>query len=104
MNWSGNPDLIDSASNIGNPSAYTGAFLMAPGYSIVSASKESTTATINSGGTSMAAPHVAGFYAAIKAAAPGISNADATGWIYANGSVPILANGYQYRRIKAPNF
>jgi subtilisin family serine protease len=104
---------LSSFSNIGNPSSYTGPTLLAPGggstSTVVSASSTSSTATVGYKGTSMATPHVAGYYAAIKAAIPGISVADATAWISTTGSIGVSYNlpapvGNQaYRRIKVPN-
>ena len=51
-------------------------------------------------------PHVAGLYAATKAAVPGISVNDATAWIVGSGSIPVQVSlpgsgGTQtYRRIR----
>lgn len=52
----------------------------------------------------MAAPHVSGLYAAIKAAIPGVTVANATDWINTQGSVSVTAHGYTFRRIHLPNF
>ncbi len=70
-------------ANIGNPSSFVGPILLAPGgsstTSVRSADRSSTTATKLMKGTSQASPHVAGMYAAIKAANPsGVSVADVT--------------------------
>lgn len=66
-------------SNIMSPDNMYGPFFLAPGVSINSSvpgccSAENT-------GTSMAAPHIAGMYAAVKAAVPGISVDDATNYL-----------------------
>lgn len=68
----------------------------------------STTGTAQYSGTSYAAPHVSGFYAAVKAASPGASVADVTAWVVTTDSIPVTVNlpgvGNQiFRRIKAPN-
>lgn len=101
---SGTGSVMSPYSNWGNPDAFTGPMLLAPGFYVVSATNASTTSTASIGGTSMAAPQIAGYYSAIKAATPGISVADATAWILAVGSVPASAHGYSYRRIKAAGF
>lgn len=103
-NNSGTGNAVADLSNLANPRNYSGALLLAPGVSVTSASMASTTATYSMYGTSQAAPHVAGYYAAIKAASPGISIADATAWILTAGSVPVNYNGYEVRRMKAPAF
>lgn len=44
-------------------------------------------------GTLQAAPHVAGLYAAVKAASPGeVSVANITTWIVTTGSIPVTIN------------
>lgn len=55
-------------------------------------------------GTSMAAPHVAGLYAVIKQAAPGISVADASSWVWAQATQNQINTGanYSIRRITIP--
>ncbi|MES3000286.1 MAG: S8 family serine peptidase [Pseudomonadota bacterium] len=103
-NNGGTGNSVNGGSNVGNPASYSGALFLAPGYNVVSSVTSGTTATQAYGGTSMAAPHVAGYYATIKAASPGISIADATAWIVATGSVPVSYAGYQFRRIRAPSF
>ena len=40
-------------------------------------------------GTSMAAPHITGFYAMLKAVVPGLAINDISNWIQANASVPV---------------
>ena len=56
------------------------------------ASASSTTLTGEFQGTSMAAPHIAGFYAVLKAVVPGIAINDISNWIQANASVPVTFN------------
>jgi hypothetical protein len=55
-------------------------------------------------GTSMAAPHVAGLYAAIKQAVPGVSVANASSWIWAQAAATPLytSAGYSIGRITIP--
>jgi subtilisin family serine protease len=103
-NNSGTGNVMNAYSNWGDPAAFSGAMLLAPGFYVTSSGTASTTSTVSMGGTSMAAPHIAGYYAAIKAATPGITVANATAWILATGSVPASAHGYTYRRIKAQGF
>ncbi|WP_292915815.1 S8 family serine peptidase [Nitrosomonas sp.] len=106
---------LSNFANIISQSVFSGPILLAPGgedggTGIVSAHYANTIATVPMSGTSMAAPHVAGFYAAIKAATPGTSVANATAWIVTTGSIPVTINlpvpvGNQvFRRVRAPNF
>lgn len=102
---------IASYANIANPNNYTGQMLLAPGGSVAtayvfSAGIDPALPVIGMVGTSQAAPHVSGLYAAIKAAVPGITLADATGWIVNTSSIPVTdpGTGISYRRIKIPNF
>lgn len=93
----------------GNPiDPFVGPFLLAPGVSVTSSASGGDNKKVQSMfGTSMAAPHVAGYYAAIKAASPGISVDDATAWIMGTGSVPVTVVTNEtrvYQRVKAPNF
>lgn len=99
---SGTGNVVDQRSNVGNPANYTGPILLAPGWDVTSSYKLSDIATTPLGGTSMAAPHVAGYYAVVKAAMPGITVNDATAWIVGTGSIPVVHNGFTYRRIRAP--
>ena len=60
-------------------------------------------------GTSMAAPHVTGFYIAAKAVATSSSVADISGWLLSDGgSIPVAISGswgtYNFRRIRATSF
>ena len=99
-------------ANIARPANFTGHILLAPGGGsgtyIYSAGIASPTAILRLQGTSQAVPHVAGVYAAIKAAIPGISVADATAWIVSSGSirVPVNLPGFvqNFPRIRIPDF
>ena len=100
----------DSA-NIANPASYLGPILLAPGgyqfhTQVRSAISTGDNAMRNYGGTSMAAPHVSGFYAAIKAVLPSASVSDITAWVTGSGSVPVTWNlmygTYTFQRIRAP--
>lgn len=105
---------VPAYANLGDPSRFTGPILLAPGGdelagpTVISAGIASSTAVKGMYGTSMAAPHAAGVYAAIKAANPGISVATATRWIetQASFSVSYTMPGNRgvryYRRIKIP--
>ncbi|MBX3631086.1 MAG: S8 family serine peptidase [Nitrosomonas sp.] len=60
-------------------------------------------------GTSQAAPHIAGVYAAVKATSPlGVSVADVTALVISTGSIPVTVNlpaptGNQvFRRVRVP--
>lgn len=91
-------------SNIGNPANYVGPFYLAPGSYITSSGLNGNAQDAE--GTSMAAPHVAGLYALVKAAVPGASWADITNWITANAIpvnfVPGFSNG-TFKRVYLPN-
>jgi subtilisin family serine protease len=103
---------LSSFSNVGNPQSFTGPILLTPGggggTTVNSADRASTSATKAMQGTSMAAPHAAGVYAAIKAGVPGISVADATAWIVTTGSfavyyaLPAPVGSQTFRRIRIP--
>lgn len=82
-----NGSSLTSFSNIADPDGFIGPILLAPGRTINSSDIDSSTDLHQLDGTSMAAPHVSGIYAAIKAAIPGISVADATAWIVNTGSI-----------------
>lgn len=78
-------------ANLPNPAAFPGDFVwVAPGgdygASVQSARfvPGSTTGLVNMYGTSQAAPHIAGIYAAVKAAFPGITVDGASNWIKQN--------------------
>ncbi len=109
-----NGTSLSEFANIGNPASFVGPILLAPGGSntttVLSANRTSTTATLALRGTSQASPHVAGIYAAVKAANPsGVTVADVTAWIVSTGSIPVAYNlpfpvGFQtYRRVRIPN-
>ncbi|MFZ2404108.1 MAG: S8 family serine peptidase [Methylobacter sp.] len=96
-------DQISGESDVINPTMVDAPMLFAPGCPITSSNIGGGTVS-PACGTSAAAPHVAGLYAAIKAAAPGISVADASAWILANGvAVPVFWYGYSIKRINVPN-
>ena len=111
---------IASFTNLGLPLNYPGDFFwMAPGGSnatSITSSVNGTVAvngwmqdTIGMRGTSQAAPHVAGLYALIKAAVPGVGVNDISNWIQANASVALPAvsvsgSSVSFRRVRVPNF
>ncbi len=76
------PDQLYPFSNISSFS-FNGPLLLAPGAIVTSSIPGNGFAAYH--GTSMAAPHVAGFYAVLKAAAPGATVADVTAWVVTNG-------------------
>jgi hypothetical protein len=100
-------------ANIGNPSSFVGPILLAPGggnsTTVRSSDRATTTATKLMQGTSQATPHVAGMYAAVKAANPGgVSVADVTAWVVSTGSISVTyalpppVNTQTYRRVRVP--
>ena len=100
-------------ANIGNPASFIGPILLAPGGSssttVSSSDRATTTATKPMKGTSQASPHVAGMYAAVKAANPGgVSVADVTAWVVTTGSISVTyalpppVNTQTYRRVRVP--
>ena len=111
---------IASFTNLGNPANYPDDFFwMAPGgggtTSVMSAVNGTVavngwlTNAARMAGTSQATPHVAGLYALIKSAVPGISVNDASNWIQANASTTlpstdINGRGVIFRRVRLPNF
>ena len=118
---------MSTFTNLANPANFPGDyFWMAPGGgegTFVESSFNSsiavngfTQATGPIEGTSQAAPHVAGLYALIKAAIPGISVDGASEWIRLNASQPIApvcissslpctsSQNVTFSRIRLPNF
>ena len=106
---------LSSFSNIANQASFVGQqFLLAPGggtslvtTSVRSAGISSTTETVTLSGTSMAAPHVAGYYAVIKGVSPVNTLADVTAWIASAGSISVPVNlspgvTQNFRRIRVP--
>lgn len=100
-----------SYANIAPPGNYDGPIFLAPGGngfsdSVDSASAVGPTIMTRMSGTSMAAPHVAGFYAAIKSGEPGASVANITALISSTASIAApqaLSSGtYGFRRIRSP--
>lgn len=93
-------------ANLVNPGAFPGEFIwLAPGGdfptgTVTSAIPDATSTMQTTGirGTSQAAPHIAGFYAAAKAVVPGITVNDISNWIQANASVPVSIDGIVFRR------
>jgi subtilisin family serine protease len=109
--------MVSKDSNQGPQTAYTGKTLLAPGgnteltapNTVKSAYFSSDSALIGSEGTSIAAPHVAGMFAALKSVVPGISVDGAAEWIYDRGvDVPVVTypggTAEIFKRIKMPNF
>ncbi len=98
-----NPTLY-ADSNVANPEIYTGGFFLAPGDLITSSVPGG--GTDSKPGTSMATPHVAGLYAAVKAANPGVSVTAITGYLWGNGvemSIPTDSGNKPFRRVRIPN-
>lgn len=88
--------------NLADPANFAGEFFMGPGSPIYSSVTYNGFDT--KGGTSMAAPHVAGLLAAWKAAAPGYSLADVLGAARAASApiVPIPGYSYNLRTVRMP--
>jgi subtilisin family serine protease len=95
-------DNLWPASNIIDPALVDGAELLAPGCAW--SSMPGNTSAWNCG-TSMAAPHIAGLYAGLKAAVPGITVQAATEWIISNAVqvTPYPGAGYTLPRIHVPD-
>ena len=107
-------------AHLANPANFPGErFWLGPGGGggtvIVSSGIATNNGTfVGMAGTSQAAPHVAGLYAAIKAAVPGISVADASAWIDASATQVVPVNlcsqsscppgsVVNFKRIRLPN-
>jgi subtilisin family serine protease len=109
---------VANFANLGPQQNYIGPIFLAPGGHsnagieswVRSAIPKTSVETLGLRGTSMAAPHVAGVYAAVKAAVPGISVPDVSAWIASNASIPVnvtLAAPYgtqTFPRVRLPNF
>ena len=103
---------ISAFTNLADPEKFFGDFFwMAPGgggiTSVTSSANGGTQNTMSMSGTSQAAPHVAGLYAMVKSAIPGISVNDVSKWIEANASAVLPAvnvdgNRVVFRRIRVP--
>lgn len=112
-------------ANVVNPALFPSEyFFFAPGGAdtgggttiLSSVSSPATNAAFNTmSGTSQAAPQLAGLYAALKAAVPGISVSDSSIWIRDTGSIPMTVStctvgpcapseSFSVRRIRIPNF
>lgn len=78
--------LFSNFTNINNPIMYSGHFFLAPGGGIASAVPTGQYGVAD--GTSMAAPHIAGAIALIKAVAPNATVDDVNNFIAAKHSVP----------------
>jgi hypothetical protein len=97
-------------AHLADPSHFPGdSFWMAPGGgggTYVNSSVIDGTA--GKAGTSQAAPHIAGLYAAVKAAVPGISVNGVSDWIRYNASIPLSVQlssttTVQFNRVRLPN-
>jgi subtilisin family serine protease len=97
-------------AQVGIPGNFTGPMLLAPGggagTTVTSSSATSSTATLALAGTSMAAPHVAGIYAAFKAAVPGTTVNNISNWITSPAgsfgvtyTLPVIGT-QTYRRVR----
>ncbi|MEQ1638127.1 MAG: S8/S53 family peptidase [Methylococcales bacterium] len=95
-------DNLWPPTNIINPALVDGAEFLAPGCAW--SSMPGNGSALNCG-TSMATPHIAGLYAGIKAAVPGISVQAATEWIISNAVqvTPFPGAGYTIPRIHVPD-
>jgi len=99
-----------------DPNTFDGPILLAPGGSVpdsnpgvLSSSSSTATSMARFSGTSMAAPHVSGMLAGVKAASPGASVADCVAWVLSTGSIevdvplnPPSAQTTPFRRIRYP--
>lgn len=102
---------ISSFSNLADPAYFAGPWLLAPG-SVITSSLAYTPGRgypyENISGTSMAAPHVAGMAAVIKAQLPGVTVDTLTSWLYGNGVAVTPLPGYPYtsslKRVRMPDF
>ncbi|SDY68108.1 S8 family peptidase [Nitrosomonas halophila] len=103
---------VSDFANIATQANFTGPILLAPGGGsstyVRSSTRTTTTSTEAWEGTSMAAPHVAGVYAGIKAADPtGPTVAAVTAYIVSTGSIPVTVNlpgvgNETFRRVRLP--
>ncbi|HCI12902.1 MAG: hypothetical protein A2063_11065 [Gallionellales bacterium GWA2_60_142] len=97
-----NPGTMAGFTNYANPANFAGPTFVAPGVDICSSVIGGGMACWN--GTSMAAPHVAGAYAVLKAALPGYYSYDFTAWLQSvavNMTHPSLP-GVTFKRIRLP--
>jgi hypothetical protein len=99
-----------SYAHLADPTKFPGdSFWMAPGGgggTYVYSSVVGGTAGLM--GTSQATPHIAGLYAVVKAAAPGITVNGISDWIRYNASVPLAIQlsptmNVQFSRVRLPN-
>ena len=97
------------SSNVVNPTVLSGdsPLFLAPCCAVVATHAPLLSSSGPAAGTSVSAPFIAGLYAAIKAANPGITVAVATEWIKANAKNDITivtgSQAYPIPRIHVPN-
>lgn len=89
-------------SNMANPSAYAGPFFIAPGSVIETSYTSGGYTAVNGAGTSQAAAHVSGLYAAMKQIFPNISVDAATSTLKQVGFAEVVA-GFPITRVWIPN-
>jgi len=96
------PGTMAGFTNYADPANFAGPTFVAPGVDIYSSVIGGGMQALS--GTSMAAPHVAGAYAVLKAALPGYLSYDFTAWLQSvavNMTHPSLP-GVTFKRIRLP--
>ncbi|MBC5768098.1 S8 family serine peptidase [Ramlibacter albus] len=95
-------------SNMADPALFGGYFLMAPGDPITSSTSYAAGDVAypygSMSGTSMAAPHVAGLFAMVKAQVPGAPVANIAAYLFSTGAPISGPYGTGLRRVRLPNF